>query len=493
MKKVLAFFALIFSVCLLLCACGGYENGKTFDKDFLKTLALQNMPLPQSESYALNNNIAGQQTLKFETDRNGFYSYVKSFVEYMQKRRDIYYFGLEVHEGQIAELQPHQVVTEIDNDFEPDSDSLTFAYSLSNEIEDSSRCEHMRYNEKISVMLDYDSEEGVAFISITKNGTFGSDCLDESLSSPYDMKLDYYGTYYRLAGVKADLSGEITLPTTYKGLPVKEIDTWGFSANDGVGGVNAVTKVIIPDCYEKIGFNAFDNMPNLKAVIIGNGVKEISSGAFEGCKELETVVFGNSVEAIYAEAFQYCEKLDNIVLPATLKEITYRAFCECRALRSIVIPKGVEEMGADVFYNNDSLTDIYCEIEAQPEGWDAKWCGNTREYCPNKNVNVTFGYGGSAPEVAYGVSFPSGYDYEPVEIAGLSYLYFAGSEVIFYLEPIDGVQSVAMLVNGVRHSLGEAIEMPKTDGTGNQALLKFTFTMPNNHTEITFQTEGGTN
>ncbi len=309
------------------------------------------------------------------------------------------------------------------------------------------------------------------------------DILDEYIS-PYDMRLSYDGTYYILSGVNKDLSGEITLPETYKGLPVKEIGIWGFCANDGRGSTSEVTKVIIPDCYEKIGASAFHDKPNLREVIIGNSVKEIGPGAFEGCTSLESVTFGSSLEAIYAEAFQYCEKLDNVVLPDTLKEITYRAFAYCSSLKTIVIPRSVEKMLTDVFYENDSLTDIYCEIEAQPESWNVEWCGNYRDYLQNNDVNVTFGYGSGNPTVSYCVSYKK---YPPLDTEDLSYLYPAGSEVVFYIEPVDGADSLAMYINGVRHSVGTVIE---GEHEGNSVTLwQYTFIMPEEHAHISFEIE----
>ncbi len=490
MKKLIAVLLLACSLCLLLCACSGYEKGKTFSEDFLKSVSLEKMPKPSCENYAINTRTASAESLKMEITLNDFEVYINSFIDYMSARDDIYYFGLQESEGLIAEMLPHRVAYEFDGTFQYESriNWYTFTYSLTNELTDG-QCEHKKYKDMIAVRFEYDSEENLAYMRITTNDIY--DCIDESLSTPYVFTLDYTGTYYRIDGVRQDLSGEVTLPEAYKGLPVKELGSWGFKANGYTGGTDGVTKVTIPDCYEEIGFKAFNQLPNLKTVVIGNGVKHIGAGAFENCKNLETVVFGSSVEAIYAEAFQYCEKLDNVVLPSSLKEITYRAFGECKALKTIVIPYGVAEMGIDVFYENDSLTDIYCEIETQPDGWNAEWCGNDRSYLSNKDVKVTFGYGGDNPAVYNSVSFDTIGSYDPVFLESFSYLRTTGSEVTFYLNPVDGVDNVAMYINGVRHSIGVVEEVPEEGGNGMKTLWKYTFTMPNDRAAISFQTEGG--
>ncbi len=488
MKKTTIVLLLICSLCILFCACSGYEKGKTFSADFLKSVSLEAMPLPESENCSLNRMIYGQETLKAEISRADFNVYVESFLQYMKARTDIYYFGMEHHEGLIAEIAPHNIVHQINDDGSyADSDKFVFCYSQTSETQTVTSCEHLHYKKMTSVTMDYNNEKGIAYIKIIADA-HGS-CIDEELSTPYVFKLDYTGTYYRIAGIRRDMVGEISLPETYKGLPVKELGVWGFSANDGIGSTNGVTKLTIPDCYEKIGANAFDKMLGLTSVIIGNGIKEIGPQAFEGCKNLETVVFGSSVEAIYAEAFQYCEKLDNVVLPSSLKEITYRAFSECKALKTIVIPRGVAEMGTDVFYENDSLTDIYCEIEEQPDGWNVEWCGNYRDYLANNDVRVTFGYGGDSPVVYNSVSFDTIGSYDPVFLGKFSYLRTAGSEVTFYLNPVDGADNVAMYINGVRHSVGVEAEVPEEGGNGTKTLRKYTFTMPEGQAVISFQTE----
>ncbi len=495
MKKIITIILLLSSLCILLCACSSYEKGKTFSEDFLKSVSLEKMPLPECDNYSINTRTEGAETLRTEITLNDFEVYINSFIDYMNARDDIYYFGIQTNDGLLGEMISHRVSNSIEGDFEWETGTYwyAFAYSLSDELGEASACStHKQYTNPIIVKFEYDAEKGMAYVKISKGDTVASDCIDESLSTPYIFKLDYTETYYRIDGVSQDLSGEITLPETYKGLPVKELGSWGFKANGYTGGTDGVTKVTIPDCYEKIGYKVFSQLPNLKTVIIGNGVKEIGPGAFEGCKNLESVTFGNSLEAIYAEAFQYCEKLDNVVLPSSLKEITYRAFGECKALKTIVIPRGVTKMLADVFFENDSLTDIYCEIEEQPDGWNVEWCGNEAYYLANSDVKVTFGYGGDNPAVYNSVSFDIIGSYDPVFLEKFSYLRITGSEVTFYLNPVDGVDNVAMYINGVRHSVGVIAEVPEEGGDGMKTLWKYTFTMPECNTVISFQPEGNT-
>ncbi len=491
MKKRILGLLLVCSLCVGLWACRWYQKGKTFSQEILQQVSLEAMPLPESDNYSLNSMTAGRETLTAEITREEYNAYVEAFADYMRERTDIYYFGLQESNGLIGEMLPHRVVCEVSEDFACTDDRTVyrFSYSLREELSDSAACEHACYAEFFAVEMDYIINDGKAKITIYTDPAFG-DCIDEVLAAPYVFKLDFSGEFYSIAGVRRTLSGEVTLPETYKGLPVRELASWGFSVNGSeVASIDGVTKIIIPDCYTVIGYKAFDKMANLTSVVIGNGVESIGAAAFENCPKLETVVFGNSIQAIWAQAFQNCEKLTNVVLPDSLLEIAYRAFAFCSSIETVVIPEGVIMMGPDVFYDNESLTDIYCEAEAPGAEWDTGWCGNEASYLANNDVKVTFGYGGDSPVVHYSVSFDTIGSYKPVFLEKFSYLRTVGSEVTFYLSPVDGTTNAAMYINGEYHSVGIVAEVPEEGGDGLKTLWKYTFTMPEEHIVISFQPE----
>ncbi len=185
MKKRISFFLLVCSLFLLLTACrgiGGYQEGKFFTKDFLKSVSLEDMPTPTCELYSLNNRIEGQETLRFETKLRDFETYVNSFIAYMNVRDDIYYFGIQESEGSIAEMLPHRVTQIVDGEFQWESSVYwyTFAYSLTDELEDHSACsEHAACKSPIIVKFEYDREEKAGYVSITTGDVFATDCIGE--------------------------------------------------------------------------------------------------------------------------------------------------------------------------------------------------------------------------------------------------------------------------------------------------------------------------
>ncbi len=189
MKKSVAVVLLLCSVCLILSSCGniGYEKGKTFSTEFLKSVSLENMPLPDIGEYALNSRTEGQETLRIETDLKSFEAYINLFIEYMNARDDIYYFGIQRSDGLLGEMIPHEVAHKIDGDFEWESGYLryTFAYSLTDELErnDYACSTHIQYKgDPVLVEFEYEKEDKVATVRITTNGAFASDCVDSELT-----------------------------------------------------------------------------------------------------------------------------------------------------------------------------------------------------------------------------------------------------------------------------------------------------------------------
>lgn len=78
----------------------------------------------------------------------------------------------------------------------------------------------------------------------------------------------------------------------------------------------------IPDGIVELGVEAFKNS-KITRVVIPASVTRINKSAFEGCTNLTSVVFeaGEAALTIDARAFAGCAKLERIVLPARLAEI----------------------------------------------------------------------------------------------------------------------------------------------------------------------------
>lgn len=237
--------------------------------------------------------------------------------------------------------------------------------------------------------------------------------------------LDGYFEYYKLENqeaysVKLNQSAEfpsvITIPSSFRELPVVSIRTFAFSE------CTTVTTVILPNSIQSIGDFAFSWASSLDTIVLPNSLTSIGSFSFWGCNSLTSINIPTSVTKIGDAAFAACgleevtiphgvtriEKstflgcpITSIVIPNSvvsiddsafagtrletvtfetgtlLKHIGAYAFWGCNSLTSIVIPNGVEFIGESAFRDCELLT-IYCEAETQPTGWNFNWNNSNR-------------------------------------------------------------------------------------------------------------------
>lgn len=126
-----------------------------------------------------------------------------------------------------------------------------------------------------------------------------------------------------------------------------------YEVEDGVlvGYHGNRDKIIIPGEIKKIDDCLFEELDEVKSVIIEEGVEEIGNYVFSCCHGLEKVVLPNSLIRIGEGAFEDCYCLERVVQSqdSKLKYIGKRAFFECEVLRALFIPKSVETIGESAF------------------------------------------------------------------------------------------------------------------------------------------------
>ena len=157
----------------------------------------------------------------------------------------------------------------------------------------------------------------------------GVEVISEGLS--YTLSSDE--TYYIVSGIGTCTDTNIIIPSSYNGLPVKEIDT-----------------------------SAFEYCSSLTSVTIGNGVTIIGYTAFADCTNLTSVVIPDSVTSIRTAAFEYCSSLTSVVIPDSVTSIMHAAFADCTNLTSVTLDSGcAASIGEDTFDNCNSA--LYTEYE----------------------------------------------------------------------------------------------------------------------------------
>ena len=244
----------------------------------------------------------------------------------------------------------------------------------------------------------------------------------------FELDLSGDGTYYELERVSEFASGEVVIPSTYQGLPVKSMSGYAFR------DCTEVTSVVIPGTFTYIRSQAFCRNEHIKKVTISEGTTEIGDRVFEDCINLEVLILPEGIthigsnildgtkifknedvwedDVIYmgnylvgsrtskkesmaikegttvicSNAFDFWENTKEFSIPSTVKYIGNQSFAYCTALESIVIPDSVEVMGTYVFTHCKNLKSI--KLSSNVKNIDHY----TFSYCQSlDNVQIPYG------------------------------------------------------------------------------------------------------
>ncbi|MDE6408227.1 MAG: leucine-rich repeat domain-containing protein [Anaeroplasmataceae bacterium] len=156
------------------------------------------------------------------------------------------------------------------------------------------------------------------------NGTEG---LEYKLSATKD--------YYSVVGIGEAKDYEIVIPSMYKGIPVKNIESLAFE------DANKLLSIEIPDSVTSIGTGAFFRCSSLISITIPDSVTSIGYSAFECCSSLTSITIPDSVTSIGAYAFSYCSSLTSITIPNSVTSIGDSAFSYCSSLKYNIYNNGL--------------------------------------------------------------------------------------------------------------------------------------------------------
>ena len=165
---------------------------------------------------------------------------------------------------------------------------------------------------------------------------------------------EYGNAYYSLRPKDPqEISGELVLPTCYRGLPVVDIDDDAFSGSP-------VTDVFIPYSYHITGQRQFSDCTSLVSVTFEEGSRcyLLPDYFLSGCIALETIVLPDRLMRIQPHAFYGCLSLSSVSLPSTLERIELKAFAECKSLTSLTIPDNVTTIEDGTFMGSSNFSEI---------------------------------------------------------------------------------------------------------------------------------------
>ena len=141
------------------------------------------------------------------------------------------------------------------------------------------------------------------------SGDFGYICLEGQ---------DCYAIY----AANKEISGDIIIPSEYKGLPVLMV---GYP----YGNLNSKTidLSLIPA--------SFAGCTNIKSVTLPSSIKFIGDYAFYGCSSLESINITDQIDYMGIAAFAYCHALTKAVIPDAI--INPGTYYDCTSLNTIYI------------------------------------------------------------------------------------------------------------------------------------------------------------
>jgi len=169
--------------------------------------------------------------------------------------------------------------------------------------------------------------------------------------------------------------GELTIPRSIEGRPVKDVWPRAFQHCSGLAGVTipdgvtrigreafsgcmSLASVTIPHGVTSIGADAFRDCARLTKVTIPGGVTSIEAGTFADCTSLTSVTILDGVRSIGYAAFWGCTGLASLTIPGSVTRIENDAFSDCASLAAVTIPRGVNSIGDGAFHRCGGLTSI---------------------------------------------------------------------------------------------------------------------------------------
>ena len=126
----------------------------------------------------------------------------------------------------------------------------------------------------------------------------------------------------------------LVIPDTVKDLPVVAINTAMCVCNP------VIETLEIPGTVQSVGVNAFAQCPNLRSVVIHEGVTTLEKCCFGGCIFLTEISLPDSLVIVDDFVFAGDINLPEITFGSSLESIGKQVFFKCLALSKVTIPGG---------------------------------------------------------------------------------------------------------------------------------------------------------
>ena len=126
----------------------------------------------------------------------------------------------------------------------------------------------------------------------------------------------------------------------------------------GVHGTLPQGDVVVPKGVSLVSQSAFTGNQDLTSLTLPSSVKTINYGAFDGCRNLTAVNGLEYVRELSPFAFRNCVKLSSITLNDALTIIPRSAFENCESIKTLSLPRSLKELSPDSFRGCRGLTAV---------------------------------------------------------------------------------------------------------------------------------------
>ena len=260
------------------------------------------------------------------------------------------------------------------------SESVKLNYQLDAYFPDSTEVEFLSSNESI-VTVSKDGtvvayQEGYTSITVRVlldgKATFTTKTISIEVKDPYKRTGPSLDSYF---GAGDKNSGVLIIPDD---MNFTKIGQYAFSNYDYIPkteeeiladpeatdttkityiGNPDLKKIVIPEGIEYIGAYAFANLTSLEEVVFPSTLEAIEYGAFFNCTSLKKVEGLEHVKLINQNAFANCNIQNDLHLDS-IHAIGDYAFAGNRNLKSVTLPATLSSVGAYAFMGNSKLTDF---------------------------------------------------------------------------------------------------------------------------------------
>ncbi|MBO5286850.1 MAG: leucine-rich repeat domain-containing protein [Clostridia bacterium] len=172
------------------------------------------------------------------------------------------------------------------------------------------------------------------------------------------------GEYAILSGIGDCWDKEIYIPSVYRNLPVRRIESCAFQNKTYITGIHMSNSITMIDS------DSFKGCTGLKNITISNSITTFDTSLFADCTSLNNVCYSGTIEQWCNISFPSVESnplhsgaqlslngkvVSDVVLPETVTAINSYAFYGCTSLKKIMLHNNVVSIGNCAFDNCASL------------------------------------------------------------------------------------------------------------------------------------------